>query len=116
MVYNIKGEVSIGKGLGLPQMTTAERLAYSPPVSGFLVYDTDLGASSAWNGAAWVDIADVKDRVFLSDTLVAPASAGSPTVGEITTAASSTVDAILYYTGTDTSSGAPTHVYQIDGS
>ena len=42
------------KGLGLPTMTTAEKNAIALPRTGLCVFDTTLGAISAYNGAAWV--------------------------------------------------------------
>ncbi len=56
------------------------------------------------------------DRVFLSNTAVSPATAGSPTITEITTAAGVNRNVILYYTGTDTATDTPTFVYHIDKS
>lgn len=58
------------------------------------------------------------DVSFADDTTVAPATTGSPTVAEITTftTAGSITDSIVYYTGTDTSTDTPTHVYHVDAS
>jgi hypothetical protein len=56
------------------------------------------------------------DRVFLSNTAVAPALAGSPTINEISTAAGTNRNEILYFTGTDVGTDAPTHIYHIDKS
>ena len=54
MAYKIKGEVTVEQGLGLPRLTTAQRLAYTPPASGFTVYDTDTSTLFVWDGTAWV--------------------------------------------------------------
>jgi len=42
------------KGLGLPTMTTAEKNAIVAPRTGLCVFDSTLGAISAYNGAAWI--------------------------------------------------------------
>ena len=42
MAFNWKGDFAIQRGLGLPQHTTASRLAYIPSEEGYIVYDTDL--------------------------------------------------------------------------
>lgn len=53
MALKLKGEVTVERGLGLPRLTTVQRLAYTPSASGFTVYDTDLDAIYTWDGAAW---------------------------------------------------------------
>ena len=53
MAYNIKGEVQVERGLGLPQMTTVQRTAYTPPRAGYKVYDTDLEIDHYWDGTVW---------------------------------------------------------------
>ena len=52
-MYQIKGEVSVERGLGLPELTTAQRTAYTPPSQGYTVYDTDLDQPYYWNGSSW---------------------------------------------------------------
>ena len=47
--------VSTTQALGLSSMTTAQKNAISTPVTGALVYDTDEGDISFYNGAAWVE-------------------------------------------------------------
>ena len=53
MALKLKGEVTVQTGLGLPRVTTVQRLAYTPSASGFAVYDTDLDAIFTWDGTAW---------------------------------------------------------------
>lgn len=47
--------ISTTQGLGLPNMTTAEKTAISTPRNGLLVYDTTLGQISYYNGT-WVNL------------------------------------------------------------
>lgn len=44
-------------GLAIPAMTTAQKNAISSPRSGTHVYDTALGQTCVYNGAAWVALA-----------------------------------------------------------
>ena len=71
-------------------------------------------------GGAWVgadqDPGAANPTSFLDNTTVAPATAGQPTEAEIATAAGATRDSFLEYTGTDTATDAPTHVYYIDSA
>jgi len=53
MALKVKGELAVGKGLGFPRQTTAQRLAYTPSAEGFAVYDTDLDQVYTWDGATW---------------------------------------------------------------
>ena len=46
---------STTQGLGLPNMTTAQKTAIATPRNGLLVYDTTLGQISYYNGA-WVNL------------------------------------------------------------
>jgi len=55
-------------------------------------------------------------HLFLGNTAVAPATAGAPTLAEITAAVGSAVDVVAYYTGDDTSTSTPTHVYHVDSA
>ena len=72
---------------------------------------------SAGTGSTWVAMPRAaNDRVFLSNTSVSPATAGAPTVAEITSAAGTNRNKILYYTGDDTSTNTPTYVYWIDNA
>ena len=57
-----------------------------------------------------------KDRVFLSDTAVGPNFEKHPTLAEIATATAGAANTLFYYTGTDTATDAPTHVYLTDNS
>ena len=46
---------STTQGLGLPNMTTAQKTAISTPRNGLLVYDTTLGQISYYNGT-WINL------------------------------------------------------------
>jgi trimeric autotransporter adhesin len=48
---------SSAKGLLVPRMTTAERIAITLPVTGLLVYDNSLSLFYFYNGTAWAPIA-----------------------------------------------------------
>ncbi len=54
--------------------------------------------------------------VFLSNTAVAPATAGSPTLAEITAAAGANRDTFLVYTGTDNAGDPVVSSYYIDSA
>ena len=47
------------KGVGFPTMTTAEKLAIVAPITGAVVFDSDLGLLSLFDGSDWVTIATV---------------------------------------------------------
>jgi hypothetical protein len=57
-----------------------------------------------------------KDRLFLSNTAVAPAIALNPTALEITAAMGSALDTVIYYTGTNSSTDTPTFIFHVDNS
>lgn len=61
-------------------------------------------------------VSQASNHLFLDLATVSPASTSSPTLTEISTAAGTNVDVTAYYTGTNTSTDAPTHVYHIDGA
>lgn len=61
-----------------------------------------------------VEVDSSNPTTFLSNTLVSPTIVGEPTDVEILAAAGTTVDTIVYYTGNDTATDAPSHVYYID--
>src|SRR6186997_2969105 len=44
---------STNKGLLIPRMTTAQRIAISTPATGLLVYDTSLNLFYYFDGTAW---------------------------------------------------------------
>jgi hypothetical protein len=56
MALKFKGEIQVEKGLGLPLSTTADRLAYAPPQSGYKVWDTDLNKEFNWDGSVWAAV------------------------------------------------------------
>ena len=47
---------STTKGLLAPRMTTVQKNAIATPVSGLLVYDTDLAKFNYYNGSTWISI------------------------------------------------------------
>ncbi len=57
-----------------------------------------------------------RPRLFVSETTVSPATPGAPLLSEIVTAVGANRDTIVYYTGTNTSTDAPTYVYHVDRS
>ena len=66
MTLKHKGEFEIESGLGLPRLTTAERLAYTPPETGYQVFDTDLGVVATWNSTEWV-LFDLDTKIDVVD-------------------------------------------------
>jgi hypothetical protein len=118
MALQLKGEIQIEKGLGLPLYTTAERLAYTPPREGYIVWDTDLNKGFIQNGSVWEESAGSagKDTLFADNTTVAPATTGKPTLAEIATFAGTNVDIFIYYTGTDLLTDSTTRLYFLDQS
>jgi hypothetical protein len=48
---------STGKGLLIPRMTTAQRMAIASPAAGLVVYDNSLNQFYYYNGTAWTVIA-----------------------------------------------------------
>jgi len=49
---------STTKGLLIPRMTTANRLAIASPAKGLMVFDNTTGTFWFYNGAAWVQVAE----------------------------------------------------------
>ncbi|MFH2143559.1 MAG: hypothetical protein ABIJ97_14125, partial [Bacteroidota bacterium] len=47
---------SLTKGLLIPRMTTAQRIAIVSPASSLLVYDTNLSSFFYWTGTGWTKI------------------------------------------------------------
>jgi hypothetical protein len=72
MAYKFRGEVEIESGLGLPTLTTTERLAYVPLADGYAVFDTDLKQICAWDidELEWVvgvSVAQMDDKIDVLD-------------------------------------------------
>ena len=72
MAHKFRGEVEIESGLGLPELTTVERTAYTPPADGYVVFDTDLKKICAWDdtNSIWIigaTEADVADKIDIVD-------------------------------------------------
>jgi hypothetical protein len=44
---------STTKGVGVPALTTAQKLAIANPKTGLLVFDSTLAALQVYNGTAW---------------------------------------------------------------
>ena len=86
MAFEHKGEFQVEFGFGLPRKTTAERLAYTPPQTGYQVFDTDLAATFVYNGTAWDQLAkgaDADSKVnkagdTMTGALVLPADPVNP--------------------------------------
>jgi hypothetical protein len=57
-----------------------------------------------------------KDRSFADETTVAPATAGEPTLAEMTTFIGVLRDTIVYYNGTDVDDSTVTHAYHVDAA
>ena len=66
MTLKHKGEFEIESGLGLPRLTTEARLAYTPPETGYQVFDTDLGVVATWNSTEWV-LFDLDTKIDVVD-------------------------------------------------
>lgn len=62
MPYEIKGEADVETGFGLPRHTTASRLLYTPPRSGYQVFDITLNQTFTWDGFGWFAASGI--RVF----------------------------------------------------
>ena len=94
--------------------TTGHRTLYRRTAAG-----TSGATFDAAEEANWTTISTVgSDRVHADNATMAPATAGEPTITEAETFATGANfrDGLLYYTGTDTSTDAPTYVYWIDAS
>ena len=100
-----------------------EEMTMISPTTGHrtLYRRTNSGTSfSTWDDKEevfWTPIATLGlGRLFADDTSVAPATAGAPTVAEITAylATQTITDGLVYYTGTDLSGDPSTYVYWVD--
>ncbi|MEM6378537.1 MAG: tail fiber domain-containing protein [Bacteroidota bacterium] len=61
---------STDKGILIPRMTTAERIAIANPATGLLVYDNEKNSFWYYNGTAWTAInTDAQTLAFENDTL-----------------------------------------------
>lgn len=70
--------VSTSKGLAPPRMTTTQKNAISSPLTGLIVYDTNLNALQIYNGSSWVT-AGGGGIAYAADTGSANAYAIAPT-------------------------------------
>lgn len=68
-----------GDGIGLPKLTSTQRLALSLTTgdAGLMVYDTTVGVTYLWNGTAWVAPSVTYTQGIWSPTF-------TPTTGSIT--------------------------------
>ncbi|MFH2143554.1 MAG: hypothetical protein ABIJ97_14100, partial [Bacteroidota bacterium] len=55
------------KGLLIPRMTTAQRIAIVSPASSLLVYDTNLSSFFYWTGTGWTKIGTSSSDYWLPD-------------------------------------------------
>jgi hypothetical protein len=82
------------------------------------VHTSNLSFDAA-EQANWLPMADIggNPTTFISDTAMAPAAAGAPTLAEATAAitAAGLTDAIAYYNATNTAATTPTYVWHVDG-
>ena len=85
--------------------------AVAPTDGQTIVWDSTFNAGA---GGYVLGTAGGNATVHLTDTSVAPATVGTPTIAEITAAAGVLRDRVLTYTGTDLDTDPQTHVYHID--
>jgi hypothetical protein len=96
----------------------SEATLFLGTTSKILFTDQDIQTLS-YNGAVWnVDSTTTADkaRLFASNTAVSPVLTGKPTLAEINTFRGVDTSVLIFYTGTNTSSDPPTHVYDVDAS
>lgn len=79
---------STNKGMLVPRMTTAQRIAIVGPANGLLVYDGNTSSFWFYDGSAWVEL--VSGSVD-GNTLDEAYNQGGPGAGRIITANSGTV-------------------------
>lgn len=58
---------STNKGLLIPRMTTAQRIAIASPANGLTVYDTNTLGFWFYNGAAWQNLLTVGNNLWLAN-------------------------------------------------
>ncbi|MBU0764978.1 MAG: hypothetical protein KJ607_09105, partial [Bacteroidetes bacterium] len=61
---------SNNKGMLVPRLTSAQRIAVSSPATGLLVFDTDEGSFFFYNGMTWVNLRSGSDVWTKTDTVV----------------------------------------------
>ena len=64
---------STTQGFTLPRMTTAQKIAVSPSLTGNLVFDTDESRFNFWDGALWVGLETVGGSISIYDGFVGSA-------------------------------------------
>ncbi len=57
------------RGLLIPRMTSAQRLAITTPANGLLVFDTDIGEFYFYNAAVWVPITKMTEIGLMQETI-----------------------------------------------
>lgn len=75
---------SVTKGILIPRMTTAERVAIASPATGLLVYDSTLNQFYYYNGSAWTAIGGGGGGVT-SVTATAPLTSSGGATPDIST-------------------------------
>lgn len=86
--------------------------ALAPTDGQTIVWDSTANAGAG--GYVLGNAGSANPSIHLTDTAVAPATALMPTLAEITAAAGTNRDAILYYTGSDTATDPVSYAYFID--
>ena len=62
------------KGLLVPRMSSAQRLAISTPANGLLVYDIDINSFYYYNGVFWNNISPVNNWLLTGNSGINPAT------------------------------------------
>lgn len=132
----VTGTIEQYRALVLSQSTASQTVTLPTPSDATVVYGLDVantgstsvtvsGASIAadttarflWDGAAWLPAPAgfvPAERLHLTNTAIAPAVAGDPTITEIVTEVGTERDRLIYYTGDDLPASVPTHVWYVD--
>ncbi len=109
MVLKFNGTQWVDAELFVDDLGDADTTTTAPAIGETLVWDGTNFVPGAAAGAA-------NPTVHLTDTAVAPATAGEPTLAEITAAAGANRDVFLEYTGTDTATDPVLRSYYIDSA
>lgn len=72
---------SVNRGLLMPRMSTANRLAIAAPAEGLLVYDTDIRSGFLYTGQVWRDLAAGSSYWSLTGTNISNNNPGNVGIG-----------------------------------